>query len=330
MIGAGSWGTALAALLCGKRERVTLWCRELEIAESVNTQHRNALYVSELELPQNLVADTDLARVAATHRVLVMVVPTQFTRAVVEAMRPHLRDDAVLVSASKGIEVQKIETLAEIYDEMLPEAMAQRACFLSGPSFAREVIRGLPAAVAIACRDAAVLPAIQELFFFPHFRTYRTDDVVGVELGGALKNVIAIAAGICDGLQYGHSARAALLTRGLAEIARLGIAMGGKAETFAGLSGMGDLLLTATSTQSRNYTVGHRLGSGETLEQIQAGAREVAEGVKTADAAYRLAQQKGVEMPIVGAVYAILYEQRNAREVVLELLSREMKPEVTG
>ncbi|MBF0459837.1 MAG: NAD(P)-dependent glycerol-3-phosphate dehydrogenase [Magnetococcales bacterium] len=325
VIGAGSWGTALAALLASKLPQVTLWCLEAEVAAGINRDHRNPLYVSEFLLPETLRAETDLVRVATGHRILILVVPTQFTRRVLRTLVDVVTPDTLFVFASKGVEVETLTLISDIYAELFGAERMDRACFLSGPSFAREVLQGLPTAVAIAGQNAEVVRQIQTLFHTPSFRTYGSEDVIGVELGGALKNVIALAAGISDGLGFGNGARAALLTRGLVEIVRLGVGMGAQAETFSGLSGMGDLLLTATSTLSRNYSVGWRLGQGERLEAIQSGSREVAEGVKTALSVRRLAARMGIEMPIAGAVYEILYEDRDPRSVVKELMERGLK-----
>ncbi len=325
VIGAGSWGTALAALLATKLPRITLWCLEAEVAEGINRDHRNPLYVSEFLLPENLRAETDLLRVASTHRVLILVVPTPFTRRVLQTMVGVVAPETLFVFASKGVEVETLTLISDIHAELFGPDGLQRACFLSGPSFAREVLQGLPTAVAIAGHNADVVHRMQQLFHTPSFRTYGSADVIGVELGGALKNVIALASGISDGLGFGNGARAALLTRGLAEMVRLGVGMGAQAETFSGLSGMGDLLLTATSTLSRNYTVGWRLGKGETLEAIQSGTREVAEGVKTTLGVRRLAEKKGIEMPIATAVHDILYANRDPRSAVKALMERDLK-----
>lgn len=327
VVGAGSWGTALAALLSSKLPRVTLWCLEAEVAEEINRSRRNPLYVSEFSLPDTLWADTDLLKVAAQNRILVMVVPTQFTRRILQNIARVVTPKTLFVFASKGVEVETLTLISDIYVEVFGQERADRACFLSGPSFAREVLHGQPTAVAVAGHHPEVVREVQALFHTPVFRTYRSDDVIGVELGGAIKNVIALAAGVSDGLGFGHNARAALITRGLAEMIRLGVRMGAMPETFSGLSGLGDLLLTATSTMSRNYTVGTRLGAGETLAEIQKGTREVAEGVKTTLSASYLAKKMGVDMPITQAVYEILYEDRDPRSVVKALMARDLKSE---
>ncbi len=327
VIGAGSWGTALATVLATKLPKVTLWCREPEVAKGINENHINPLYVSELSLPENIEASDDLMDVVANHRILVMVIPTQFTRKVLKSIKDVVSADTVFVSASKGVEVETLTLISEIYSELFGQQGQQQSCYLSGPSFARDVIKQLPTAVAIAGTNLDLVKEIQHLFSTPYFRTYRMSDVIGLELGGALKNVIALAAGISDGLGFGNSARAALITRGLSEIMRLGSRLGAAPETFSGLSGLGDLLLTASSEMSRNRTVGFRLGSGESMEEIQQGFREVAEGVKTTLSVYRLAEKLDVDMPICRAVYGIIYENRTPRSVVTELMERTLKPE---
>ncbi|MGN7611968.1 NAD(P)H-dependent glycerol-3-phosphate dehydrogenase [Magnetococcales bacterium HHB-1] len=325
VIGAGSWGTALAHVLASKQKHLSLWCREAEVAEGINQDHKNPLYVSEFNLSPNIYGETDLKKVVLEHRILVMVIPTQFTSAILQQIKPHLQPGTTLVYASKGIEVKTFSLISTIHDAQIGSAFP--ACFLSGPSFARDVLSNRPTAVSIAGQNESITQHIQDLFHTPHFRTYTSTDVVGVELGGALKNVIAIAAGICDGLEFGHSARAALITRGLAEIIRLGVHFGGEPQTFAGLSGMGDLLLTATSDLSRNRVVGYRIGCGERLQDILSGTKEVAEGVKTVEAVCGLSEKHAIEMPISQAVFDILYKNRKPRSVVTELMNRSLRPE---
>ncbi|MBF0110823.1 MAG: NAD(P)-dependent glycerol-3-phosphate dehydrogenase [Magnetococcales bacterium] len=326
VIGAGSWGTALATLLAAKVESVTLWCHEEEVARGIERQRINPLFVSRFRLPDNLHPTTRLEE-AARNSLLVVVVPTQFTRATLSALRHHVAKDAVFVSASKGIEVETSMLISEIHHQIIGPDALDRTCFLSGPSFANDVLSGLPTAVAMAGRNEPLLRSLQHFFSTPRFRIYRTSDVVGLELGGALKNIIALAAGISDGLGFGTSARAALITRGLAEMIRLGVHLGAEPATFAGLSGLGDLLLTATSDQSRNRSVGFRIGQGESLERIRIGSGEVAEGVRTAQAVHRLAKDCGIDMPISRAVHEILHENRIPRSVVSQLMERDLKGE---
>jgi len=328
VIGAGSWGTALGGHLADKLGHVTLWCREKEVADGINSAHRNPFFLPDVDLPGGLTGESDLAAVASSHRILVIVIPTQFTRAALKEIKTHIGAETVFVSASKGVEVETLAMVSEMYAEVFgPEEADRRTCYLSGPSFAREVLRQLPTAVTVAGRNEALVKEIQELFHTPAFRTYAATDVVGVELGGALKNVIALAAGISDGLGFGYDARAALITRGLAEMMRLGVAMGGEAATFSGLSGLGDLVLTATSDLSRNRTVGRRLGEGESLEAILTGSREVPEGVKTTASADQLARREGVDMPLTRMVYEILYDDRDPESAVSELMMRSLKAE---
>lgn len=324
VVGGGSWGTALACHACRAGHQVLLWAREAEVVEGVNHRHRNPLFLSELELPESLTATGSLSEAASWGEVVFFVVPVQFARVVLRELAPHI-EDRVLVSASKGIEVGTLRRMDEVVSEELGLA-PERFVALSGPTFAKEVGAGLPAAAVLAGRSQEVLCELQRAFSTPSFRLYRSGDVVGVELAGALKNVIAIAAGMATGLGLGHNALAALMTRGLHEIARLGVRLGGQAETFRGLAGMGDLVLTCTGQLSRNRTVGERLGRGEPLAQVLLG-REVAEGVPTARAAAALARREGVDMPITFAVEAILAERLSPREAVTALMTRELKEE---
>ncbi|MBF0610121.1 MAG: NAD(P)-dependent glycerol-3-phosphate dehydrogenase [Magnetococcales bacterium] len=326
VVGAGSWGTALAHVLAEKLPQVTLWCREEEVAAGIREQRRNPLFLPDLPVSPHIIPETDLVQAVQGADLLVMVVPTQFTRTMVKDLAPHISPNTCFVSASKGVEIDSMTLLSHIYQEVLGDD--RRVCFLSGPSFAREVLEGRPTAVAIAGVDPQLVAAVQSLFHTRYFRTYASDDVVGVELGGALKNVIALAAGISDGLAYGFNARAALITRGLVEMIRLGVVLGARKETFAGLSGLGDLLLTATSDLSRNRSLGVRLGRGETLQQILGSSREVAEGVKTVVAVQQLAAKHAIDMPITNGVYEILYNHRNPRTVVTQLMERTLKSEV--
>ncbi|MBF0433775.1 MAG: NAD(P)-dependent glycerol-3-phosphate dehydrogenase [Magnetococcales bacterium] len=326
VIGAGSWGTALAALLAEKAKNITLWCYETQVAQGINQQRRNPLFVSEYALPANIRATTHMRDVADS-QLIVVVVPTQFTRTVLQSLKPHVGDDCVAISASKGIEGATLTLISTIYQQVFGQDFLDRTCFLSGPSFARDVLAGLPTAVALAGYRPDLVQSLQHFCSNSFFRIYRTHDVVGLELGGALKNVIALAAGISDGLGFGHSARAALITRGLAEMIRLGECLGAEPGTFAGLSGLGDLLLTATSENSRNRKVGFYLGQGQSLEAIRIGSGEVAEGVRTAEAVYQLAGKHAIDMPISTAVYQILYEHRVPRSVVAALMERDLKRE---
>jgi glycerol-3-phosphate dehydrogenase (NAD(P)+) len=278
-------------------------------------------------LAGNRAYTNDLATVAAAKDLLLLVPPSQVMRRVVQEAAPHIAPGTLVVSAAKGIENQTLQLMSEVLAETLPKGLTERQAFLSGPSFAREVAAGMPTAVVAAATDPAVARAVQETFSTTAFRVYTNDDVVGVELGGALKNVIALAAGVSDGLGFGHNTRAALITRGLAEMTRVGLALGAQSSTFAGLAGMGDLVLTCTGDLSRNRTVGMELGRGRTLEEILAGMTMVAEGVKTTLSAFHLAEKLRVEVPITDQMYRILYTNKDPRRAVTDLMLRDLKPE---
>lgn len=328
VIGAGSWGTALANLLAEKGVETVLWSYEADVAESVERDHANPRYLPEITLDPRLRATSDLQAAAEGAGVVLSVSPSHVVRTVMGQLAPVIDRDALVVSASKGIEVETLQTMDEVLAEVLPAGPGRRAAFLSGPSFAMEVAQGHPTAVTMAAHDAEVAERAQELFQTERFRVYTNTDVRGVELGGALKNVIAIASGVVEGLGFGNNTRAALITRGLAEITRLGITLGAEPATFSGLAGMGDLILTCTGALSRNRSVGIELAAGRTLDEILASMTMVAEGVRTARSARELAQRHGVEMPIVDAVHGVLYEGLPAREAVEGLMLREPKPEV--
>jgi len=327
VIGAGSWGTALANLLAKKGLEVILWAYERELVERLQATWVNDLYLPEIKLDGRLQFTAELAAAVTGRQVVVLVSPSQVMRRVVEQFRPYLERDCLLVSAAKGIENDTLLLMSEVLEQVLGGAVASRCAYLSGPSFAREVAAELPTAVAIAADEGEVARSAQELFHTDYFRVYTNPDVVGTELGGALKNVIALAAGVSDGLGFGHNARAGLITRGLVEMARLGAAKGAQAETFAGLAGMGDLVLTCTGDLSRNRTVGMELGRGRKLGEILSGMRMVAEGVKTTLSAYQLAQQLGVAMPITEQMYRILYADKPPRQAVSELMLRQQRAE---
>lgn len=327
VIGAGSWGTTLANLLAKKGFEVRLWSYEADVAEAIASRHENPRYLEGIALDEGLVATTDLGEAVGDAELVVCVTPSQFMRGVMEEAASRMRPDAFVVSASKGIETTTLKTMAEVLDDVLPAPAAAQACFLSGPSFAREVAQELPTAVALASRVESAARRGQELFQTDYFRVYTNPDVRGVELGGALKNVMAIAAGMATGLKLGHNAMAALITRGMAEITRLGEALGADPLTFAGLAGAGDLVLTCTGGLSRNRRVGIQLGEGRTLSEILEEMSMIAEGVETTRAAHRLAQDAGVEMPIVAEVHAVLFEGESPRPAVENLMLRDPKPE---
>ena len=326
VLGAGAWGTALAKLLADKGDDVSLWSRRADLCDAVNASAENARYLTGATLPRTLVCTSDLGAALEGAGMVVFVVPSHGTREVARAAAPYVQElrDVPIVSATKGIENDSLMFMDEVLAEELPDHARSRLAFLSGPSFAKELASRMPTAVVIASRDADVGMDVMRRFHTPHLRTYASQDIPGVECGGALKNVIAIAAGIVDGMGFGHNTRAALITRGLAEVATVAMARGGSALTLAGLAGMGDLVLTCTGELSRNRTVGYELGKGRKLADILASLGHVAEGVKTARSAYDLANKLGVEMPITREVYAVLYEDKPVQQAVVDLMSREL------
>ena len=326
VVGAGNWGTALANLLAKKDHEVTMWSFESEVADAINNEHVNPVYLKGIPLHPLLRATTDLGAAVRNASWIVSASPAQHVRRVMEQAAPFLSSDAIIVSASKGIEVKTLDTMDVVLSEVTPQSLPAPV-FLSGPSFALEVAREQPTAVTVASRSDACSGRAQRLFRAPYFRVYTARDVIGVELGGALKNVIAVAAGMSVGLGLGHNALAALITRGLAEMARLGVALGADPLTFSGLAGMGDLILTCTGELSRNRTVGVQLAQGKTLGEILGSTKTVAEGVDTARSAHALALRQGIEMPIVSQVHAVLFEDVPVREAVETLMLREPKPE---
>ncbi len=323
VLGAGSWGTTLACLLSDKGYDVTLWVHEKELAEEINNTRINRIYLPDTILPDNLKVTSSIDVTVKRARYVVNAVPAQFTRAVFKEAFPYMPDQTIIISASKGIERGTLLTVSSI----LKELSAHPVAVLSGPSFAKEVIKKLPAAVTLAAEDKNIGYMLQEVFNLNNFRVYTHDDIIGVEIGGALKNVMAIAAGISDSLGLGNNARATLITRGLAEMTRLGIAMGAKERTFSGLSGLGDLVLTCTSPLSRNYTVGAKLGQGLKLKDILNQTKSVAEGVATAESAYDLSKKYNIEMPIVEQVYKVINEDKEPVLAVKDLMERSPKTE---
>jgi glycerol-3-phosphate dehydrogenase (NAD(P)+) len=325
VVGAGSWGTALAAHLTRAGHRVTLWAREPEVAAGITENHSNPLFLPDVKLPEALEATAELDRAVAGAEAVLFVVPVQFARGVLGELRTCWPAEATFVSASKGVEVDTLFRMDELVGQLL-HIPRERFTALSGPSFAREVVAGQPTAVVLAGHDKARVTELQAAFSTRELRLYSSSDVVGVELAGALKNVIALAAGLTTGMGLGHNALAALLTRGLHEITRLGVHLGGREETFRGLAGMGDLVLTCTGALSRNRRAGERLAHGERLADLLAG-REVAEGVPTTRAAVALAALHAVELPIAATVQAILEGTLAPAEAVGRLMVRELKAE---
>jgi glycerol-3-phosphate dehydrogenase (NAD(P)+) len=327
VIGGGSWGTALANRLAENGHDVCLWAFEAELVREINESHTNSLFLPGIALHPTLTCSNSLQDTVNGRGIVLLVTPVQVMRGVLEQMAPHIAAGAVIANASKGIELGTLRTVSQICAELLPAEVTRHFVTLSGPTFAKEVAQGLLSLIVAASADQAAARRVQAAFSCHCLRVYTNMDVIGVELGGAVKNVIAIAAGICDGLGFGHNARAALITRGLAEMNRLGRAMGAEAATFAGLAGMGDLVLTCTGDLSRNRTVGFKLGQGMGLTEILAEMRMVAEGVKSAESVYNLARKLGVDMPIVEKTYQILHENKPAREAVTELMARDLKSE---
>jgi glycerol-3-phosphate dehydrogenase (NAD(P)+) len=324
VLGAGSWGTTLADLLARKGDTVRLWAYEPEVVEAVNREHLNPVFLEGVALAPGLRAFGDPSEAVGGADVIVSAPPSHVLRQVLRRVQSAVRPGALVVSATKGIEADSLALMSAIVAECLPGV---RFAALSGPSFALEVARGQPTAVVAAARDEATARDAQRVFATPTFRVYSNQDVVGVELAGALKNVIAIAAGILEGLGLGHNPRAALITRGLAEITRLGVAMGADPLTFAGLAGMGDLVLTATGGLSRNRSLGVALGRGETFDSYHRAHRSVAEGANTSRAGVALAKRMGVEMPITQQVSDVLFGGKPPRDAVPELMTRELKSE---
>jgi glycerol-3-phosphate dehydrogenase (NAD(P)+) len=324
VLGAGSWGTTLADLLARKGHEVRLWAYEAEVVDSINRRHVNDLFLAGRPLDPKLVACSDPFEAVEGVPLILSAAPSHVVRAVTAPLEPGVGRDTIVVSATKGIEAPGLCLPHEVLSETLP---GRPVVALSGPSFAAEVHEGQPTAVVAAARDARVAAVVQEAFSTPKFRVYSNDDLVGVELCGALKNVVAIAAGILEGLGLGNNPRAALITRGLAEMTRLGLAMGAQPMTFAGLAGMGDLILTATGGLSRNRALGMALAKGERLAEYTATHRTVAEGVNTARSATGLAERHGVELPITAQVAAILFDDKSPRQAVTDLMERTLKAE---
>jgi glycerol-3-phosphate dehydrogenase (NAD(P)+) len=328
VIGGGSWGTALGKLLAEKGYPISLWVHDAEHCREISAKRENTAYLAGIALPYNLIPSSDLREVVAGKTALLCALPSHVVRSVMVRVAPLVGGKPLVVSASKGIEDETAKTMVGVLEEVLPQALQSRLCVLSGPSFAREVASGMPTAVTAAASSVDAAGECQRTFTTSFFRVYTSTDVIGVELGGAVKNVIAIAAGVSDGLGFGHNSRAALITRGIAEIARLGARMGADARTLAGLAGVGDLVLTCTSDLSRNRNVGLRLGRGERLAEILSEMRMVAEGVRNAKSVYHLARKLDVEMPITEQIYLLLHEGKSARQVVVDLMARDLKPEI--
>ena len=328
VVGAGSWGTALANLLALKGYAIDLWIFEDEVISQIKEKRENEFFLPGIQLSPNILPSGDIQSVAASKDLLLVVTPSHVMREATQKIHGHINKETVVVTASKGIENNTHLTMTGVLSQTLPDISKQNLAVLSGPSFAREVAQKFPTAVTVAAKDLSVAGFVQQVFATPHFRVYTNDDVLGVELGGAIKNVIAIASGIVDGLGLGLNTRAALITRGQTEIRRLGVAMGAKPRTFTGLAGIGDLILTCTGTLSRNHTLGQKVGQGMKLKDILADMRMVAEGVKTARSVYNLSRKINVEMPICEEMYHILYEDLSPEVALHRLMTRELKYEL--
>lgn len=327
VIGAGSWGTALALVAARAGNKVRLWEYKPELAAALARDRENRFYMPGFPLPDLIEPTSELGRALDGAEVVLSVVPAQACRPVFSSMIPHLKPQMIFVNAAKGIETEGLMRMEEVVGELLRDHFEPRYVALSGPSFALEVARDEPTAIVAASHSSTWAKTAQETLSSGHFRIYSSHDVIGVELGGALKNVMALATGAAHGLGLGYNTTAALVTRGLAEITRLAVRMGGRAETLAGLAGMGDLVLTCFGELSRNRHVGVELGRGRNLSDILGEMREVAEGVKTTRAAWELSQRVGVDMPVTAAVYRMLYEEKSPRDLLFELMDRPLKPE---
>jgi glycerol-3-phosphate dehydrogenase (NAD(P)+) len=328
VVGAGSWGTAIADLLACKGYQVDLWVFEKEVKDHIENFHENKLFLPDHQLSSNLSVSNDLPNVVLNKHLIVIVAPSHVMRNVTRQMAGHLSEGTIITSASKGIEQKTHLTMSGVIKETIPEVQEDQLAVISGPSFAKEVAQKMPTTVTVACKNSATASLVQHVFAMPYFRVYTSEDIVGVELGGSVKNVIAIASGILDGLGMGLNTRAALITRGMTEVRRLGLHLGANPRTFTGLAGFGDLVLTCTGNLSRNYTVGMKLGQGKKLKQILAEMHMVAEGVKTAKSVYNFSRELGVEMPICHEIYRILYENLAPKEAVYRLMTRTLKQEL--
>jgi len=327
VVGAGSWGTTLAAVARDRGHDVTLWVYEKELLEILNRRHINTYYLPNIELDRGLHFTTRLREALEDKALVFWVTPVRVFREMFKQGMSFFAAKTIHVCASKGIENESLKRISQIAEETCPRLAEKGFVILSGPSFAKETSKKMPTAVVVASRDRKSAETVQAALATDYFRTYTSEDVIGVEFGGALKNVIAVASGIVEGLGFGNNTRAALITRGLAEITRLGVHLGADPRTFAGLSGMGDLVLTCNSSLSRNFTVGKEIGQGRTLDDILEKMNMVAEGVYTTKAADSLAKTNGIEMPIVGEVYAVLFANKNPRQAVKDLMRRDLTKE---
>ena len=327
IIGAGSWGTALSIVAAEAGNTVSLWSRSSEIVTAIGRNRVNSRYLPDAQIPAGVQATTEIGQALIDSEIVIIATPSHATRTVLESMRSNLSNGAIVVSATKGIEVETGKRISQLVGEVLGDQFVNRFVCLSGPSFAKEVVEHQPTAIVAASTDRMLSEAIQTALSSASLRIYTNDDVAGTELGGSVKNVMAIAAGMVAGLGLGFNSVAALITRGLAEMSRLALAEGGKLETMMGLAGLGDLVLTCTGSLSRNRFVGHELGKGRTLDEIVAGMKEVAEGVRTSRALKLLANRRAVEMPITEEVYSVLYEGKAVKDAAMQLMTRPLRGE---
>ena len=328
VVGAGSWGTALANLLAEKGYKIKLWAFEKEIKEQIEETRQNKIFLPGFNLSENLTVSNNLDEVVAEKDLVLVVVPSHVIRETTLKMAASVSSETIIVSASKGIENKTHLTMTGVLEQTLPEIPVNQIAVLSGPSFAKEVAKKFPTVVTVASKDAEIAAFVQHTFATPYFRVYTSEDMIGVQLGGSVKNVIAIAAGVIDGLGLGLNTRAALITRGMTEIRRLGLKLGANPRTFTGLAGFGDLILTCTGDLSRNHTVGKLIGEGKQLDEILSEMRMVAEGVKTAKSVYNLSRKLDVDMPIAHETYRILHEGVSPKEAVLRLMTRDLKADL--
>jgi glycerol-3-phosphate dehydrogenase (NAD(P)+) len=323
VIGAGAWGTTLSILAAENRHEVTIWSYEEDVAKSINELRENKKYLNGFQLPQNIDSTTDLKK-AASCDIIILSTPSQYLRETLRNAARFIKKDALIISAVKGLEIETQKRMSEVVKEELP---CEKIAVISGPNISKEIARGLPAATVAASVDIEIAKLVQQILNSTRFRVYTNTDMIGVELGGALKNVIAIAAGVADGLMLGNNAKSALMVRGITEIMRLGVAMGGKSETFSGLSGIGDLITTCESTLSRNHQVGVEIAKGRKLKDIITKMYDVAEGVPTSKAAREISRKLKIEMPITEEVYSVLYEGKDPFKAISSLMQRELKNE---
>jgi glycerol-3-phosphate dehydrogenase (NAD(P)+) len=328
VVGAGSWGTALTNLLALKGFKIDLWVFEEEVKDQIETYRENKVFLPGVSLSDNIYPSNDIEAVVRGKDLVLMVVPSHVMRETASKIREHISKETIIVSASKGIENKTHLTMSGVLREIFHKISEDSFAVLSGPSFAGEVVRNVPTVIAVASKNQNVAGYVQHVFATPYFRVYTNNDMIGVELGGSVKNVIAIASGIIDGLGLGLNTRAALITRGLTEMRRLGLKLGANPRTFAGIAGVGDLVLTCTGDVSRNHTVGKKIGEGLKLNEILSEMRMVAEGIKTAKSVYNLSRKLGVEMPISHEVYHVLYDDITPKEAVRRLMTRDLKHEL--